>query len=79
MHTPIYNPRAMGATCAPFGVRCRVWAPFAHKISVVGEFNDWDGEKHDVIGIASFSNQPVEVDYRIGLPQPGDWLIRFNS
>ncbi|PAW77744.1 MAG: 1,4-alpha-glucan branching protein [Verrucomicrobia bacterium Tous-C9LFEB] len=42
----------MGATCEPFGVRFRVWAPFANKVSVVGEFNDWDGSRHPLLAEA---------------------------
>ena len=28
------------------GVRFRVWAPAAARVSVVGEWNDWDGRRH---------------------------------
>lgn len=30
------------------GVEFSVWAPFALRVSVVGEFNDWDGRKHQM-------------------------------
>ncbi|MGF1639672.1 MAG: 1,4-alpha-glucan branching protein GlgB [Rhodospirillales bacterium] len=28
------------------GVSFAVWAPHAHRVAVVGEFNDWDGRRH---------------------------------
>lgn len=46
MNPPLYNPRLMGATSQPEGIHFRVWAPFAHKIAVVGDFNEWNGSRH---------------------------------
>jgi 1,4-alpha-glucan branching enzyme len=44
-------------------------------------FHRWaeGGPKDDVVVIASFTNRAWEGEYRIGLPRPGTWLIRFNS
>jgi 1,4-alpha-glucan branching enzyme len=30
------------------GVHFAVWAPRAHRVSVVGDFNDWDGRRHQM-------------------------------
>ena len=55
----------------------------------VSHVNDWDkviafhrwdqgGPGDDVIVLSNFRNQP-RTDYRIGLPRPGTWKVRFNS
>ncbi|SDU13234.1 maltooligosyl trehalose hydrolase [Verrucomicrobium sp. GAS474] len=51
-----------------------------HEHKVVA-FHRWQdgGPKDDVIVVASFSNQAIEGDYRIGLPHEGEWITRFNS
>ncbi|NTV53869.1 MAG: DUF3459 domain-containing protein [Syntrophaceae bacterium] len=35
-----------GAVPHAGGVSFRVWAPHAQRVSVIGSFNDWDGDKH---------------------------------
>jgi len=39
----------MGATLHAGGVGFRVWAPHAEKVSVIGSFNGWDGDKHPLL------------------------------
>jgi 1,4-alpha-glucan branching enzyme len=38
--------RDMGAIPHAGGVGFRVWAPHAQRVSVIGSFNGWDGDKH---------------------------------
>src|SRR5215468_4438495 len=38
--------RFLGAHQAAGGVRFAVWAPNAHRISVVGDFNGWNADAH---------------------------------
>jgi 1,4-alpha-glucan branching enzyme len=36
----------MGAILHEKGTAFRVWAPHAQQVSVIGSFNDWDGDRH---------------------------------
>jgi 1,4-alpha-glucan branching enzyme len=38
--------KGRGAIPHAGGVAFRVWAPHAQRVSVIGSFNDWDGDKH---------------------------------
>jgi len=55
-HTRLYDklgahPMTIGAAA---GVHFAVWAPNAHRVSVVSDFNDWDGRRHPmrVLGVS---------------------------
>lgn len=49
--------RLFGAHCEAVagvaGVRFRVWAPNAERVSVVGEFNGWDGRLHQMANLGA--------------------------
>jgi len=53
-HDKVYE--FMGAHPCKDGVRFAVWAPHAHSVSVVGEFNNWDGREN-----------PMEKDKATGI------------
>ena len=38
--------KGMGAIPHAGGIAFRVWAPHAQRVSVIGSFNEWDGNKH---------------------------------
>ena len=55
-HTRLYDklgahPMTVGVSA---GVHFAVWAPNAHRVSVIGDFNSWDGRRHPmrVLGVS---------------------------
>ncbi len=66
------NPRRTGPR---EGVRFAVWAPHASRVSVVGSFNDWDGERHPL----GRSEAPADGIWQGFVPgaRPGD-LYKFQ-
>ena len=38
--------KGMGSILHSQGVAFRLWAPHAEQVSVIGSFNDWDGDRH---------------------------------
>lgn len=54
-HYGLYN--ALGAHCCTHegveGVRFAVWAPSARRVSIVGDFNNWDGRVNPMRGMGS--------------------------
>lgn len=43
-----YKVEGMGAIVTDAGVAFRVWAPNAHRVSVIGDFNDWYNDKNEL-------------------------------
>lgn len=68
------------------GVRFRVWAPNATRVSVVGEFNNWDGKTHPMIfdaetGVFSLfiPNLTDSVKYRYEILTKGGETVIKND
>jgi len=51
------------------GVRFRVWAPGAERVSVVGDFNAWDGRRHPL------QNLGVSGVWELFVPDIGDGVL----
>jgi 1,4-alpha-glucan branching enzyme len=51
-HSRLYDILGAHRTTAAAGVRFAVWAPAAEAVSVIGDFNGWDGERNplDALG-----------------------------
>jgi 1,4-alpha-glucan branching enzyme len=83
-HEQLYEK--LGAHVADAGVTFAVWAPNAAKVSVVGEWNDWDGranpmEQRGVSGIweAVVANAPEGALYRYEIStREGQLLLKSD-
>src|SRR4029434_10553016 len=63
--TPITG---MGALPHAGGVAFRVWAPHAQRVSVIGSFNDWDGDTHPMHAEAHGSWYADVAEAHVGDP-----------
>ena len=68
------------------GVRFAVWAPNARRVSVVGDFNDWDGRRHvmrmrEVDGVWDIfvAHAAIGDHYKYELIGPGGELLPLKA
>lgn len=61
--------KMLGAHPTEEGTHFAVWAPHAHSVSVVGEFNDWDGRKHPME-----RNDDTGI-WSVFVPDVGQWAL----
>lgn len=60
--------KGMGALPHAGGVAFRVWAPHAQRVSVIGSFNDWDGDTHPMHAEAHGSWYADVAEAHVGDP-----------
>lgn len=74
----------MGATPHAGGVAFGVWAPHAERVSVVGSFNDWDGDRHPMQAeengawYADVADAHIGDQYRFRLTTAQDTFNRID-
>jgi len=81
------HPMTVGTgEAAVAGVRFAVWAPNARRVSVVGEFNAWDGRRHPMrvhFGIGVWSifvpHAAVGDRYKFEIVAPGGALLPLRA
>ena len=73
----------MGAILTDGGTAFRVWAPHAQRVTVVGDFNDWDHEKNslesddDGYWYAFVEDARAGQEYKFGIsPQEGEMKLK---
>ena len=87
VHYELY--RVMGARCITHqgieGVRITVWAPCAHAVSLIGDFNDWDTRVHPLrtlgeSGIWELFVPGLQIGSRYKLAVQGaDGILRIKA
>jgi 1,4-alpha-glucan branching enzyme len=76
--------KGMGSILHAQGVVFRLWAPHAEQVSVIGSFNDWDGDKHpmqaeaDGYWYANLSEARAGDQYRFLLSTPNGEFRRID-
>ncbi|WLT38974.1 alpha-amylase family glycosyl hydrolase [Synechocystis sp. B12] len=74
----------MGSILYPNGVAFRVWAPHADRVSVIGSFNNWDGEANPMAPESNgfwYLNIPqlqVGAEYKYLIATPGKQIERID-
>ena len=68
------------------GVRFVVWAPNASCVSVVGDFNTWDGRRHPMrvhLGVGVWElfvpNAPIDSHYKFEMKGPGGQSVPLKA
>jgi 1,4-alpha-glucan branching enzyme len=81
-HTRLYDklgahPMTIGAAA---GVHFAVWAPNAYRVSVVGDFNSWDGRRHPMRALGVSGVWEIFVpDARVGYRYKFEILSRYGE
>lgn len=74
----------MGPIVLESGVAFRVWAPHADRVSVVGDFNDWQTDAHEMINednghwFAYIENAKPGDEYKYHLTRGEDSFMRID-
>ena len=78
------GPQGMGALVQEQGVAFRVWAPHAERVSVVGDFNNWNHDAHPMqredsgCWFAAVNEAGVGQEYRFHLVNGELELLRID-
>lgn len=76
--------KGMGSILHPAGVAFRVWVPHADQVSVIGSFNNWDGEANPMAPESNgfwYLNIPqlqVGAEYKYLIATPGKQIERID-
>ncbi len=58
------------------GTYCAVWAPNAARVSIVGDFNDWNGERHP---LRSKGNSGIWEGFLVGVGQGAQYKYHITT